>query len=385
MDPGERSTLADALAPDCPAASTASRSGEVIDAAIFRPCAQAFGTDGLPLVIPAAPDMAADAATRRTFGLPGVGPAALAALGMSGAEEARRPFVYEVWPHLGGKSRFLCRGRCMTGPRIDFWYNVCAWSCILLPTCVYFVVCADWLWAYVSPLMPIFTGILFVAAVFFLLLTSCTDPGIIPRRALQEVVERLDEEVAIATGAGLVGLDPETLEPDCRLSEEQTTLGYRWCPTCKVIRPPRSSHCRDCDNCVLTFDHHCPFVGNCVGQRNYGFFTGFLISVSCLGVAVAAGMGIYFVHGGRGHADGTQTLAPQALVPLLLALGTPTAALLLYVLGLGSFHAWLACRGRTTREVLTGRVTVNGSTLLRLRGPSLLRARDRVKYPMLSA
>lgn len=82
-----------------------------------------------------------------------------------------------------------------------------------------------------------------------LIMVSVIDPGIIPRNDESPSPESTQNGRVRSKRVFVNGLE----------------LKLKYCRICNIYRPARSCHCIVCDNCVDKFDHHCPWIGQCIG------------------------------------------------------------------------------------------------------------------------
>lgn len=252
---------------------------------------------------------------------------------------------WEVFP---GKNRFFCGGRIIMAKQINVFFVTLV---LVIGVCaLFFIFDSQYLSVHLSPVIPVIAALLFIFTLLFLFRTSFSDPGILPRATGDEALfndRGADNSIDLTQNVQFRN-PPRT--KDVIVNNETVKLKY--CFTCKIFRPPRASHCSMCDNCIERFDHHCPWVGNCVGKRNYRYFYLMIATITLLCIYILAFSVVHIILVSQEEGKTLVTAmseTPASIVEALICFFAVWS-----VLGLAGFHSYLAGTNQTTNEEIKG-------------------------------
>jgi palmitoyltransferase len=135
------------------------------------------------------------------------------------------------------------------------------------------------------------------------------------------------------------------VDPECLITDKPIPECYNCCGQ-KVERT--NLYCTVCCKRIYGMDHHCIFLNNCVGSRNYGPFIALLIFAS-IHMMFDTGLTVYFESNSKYHNYGIRNYicmgAFQALLGIQITICALFSLLVFALLGLHIFLNFVAFRG----------------------------------------
>ncbi|XP_060190385.1 probable protein S-acyltransferase 6 [Lycium barbarum] len=244
----------------------------------------------------------------------------------SPGDRTKRVRLYHVWP---GKNVFFLKGLLICGP--DPRRLLLTIVSISLSSLVFSVYVAKDI--KYSSIIVSFCLLLTLIVFANLIIVSVIDPGIIPRNDELPSPESTKNGRIRSKRVIIDGLE----------------LKLKYCRSCNIYRPPRSCHCVVCDNCVEKFDHHCPWIGQCIGLRNYRLYVLLLVMATIYFVYIFA-FACLRMHHQKNVGNGMGLIGLVRDCPETLVLACFSFASSCFVSGLTCYHVYLIATNQTAYE-----------------------------------